>query len=85
LVHYNYRSLREFVAKQERYVGLDAQRWRAEHGRPRLRALVGQPAREFRRRYITLQGYREGALGLILCALLAYYAGKAVYLARRGA
>jgi glycosyltransferase involved in cell wall biosynthesis len=83
LVHFNYRSLGEFVAKQGRYVRLDALRWRAEHGQPRTRALLGQPAREFWRRYVTLQGYREGPLGLVLCAVLAYYAGKAVYLARR--
>jgi hypothetical protein len=84
-VHYNYRSLWEFIAKQERYVHLDARRWRAEHGEPRPRALIGQPLREFWRRYVTLAGYREGPLGLVLCALLAYYAGKAVFLAHKGA
>jgi hypothetical protein len=44
---------------------------------------VGQPLREFWRRYIALHGYREGGLGLLLSVLLAYYAGKAVWLARR--
>jgi hypothetical protein len=39
--------------------------------------------REFWRRYIAMKGYREGSLGLLLCLLLAYYAGKAVYLAGR--
>jgi glycosyltransferase involved in cell wall biosynthesis len=83
LIHLNYRTLREFVRKQERYCGLEAQRWLATYGRPRQRALLGQPLREFWRRYVRLQGYREGLLGLLLCALLAYYAGKAAYLARR--
>lgn len=83
LVHFNYRSLGEFVAKQERYSPLEAQRWLARFGRPRLRALIGQPLREFWRRYIQLHGAREGWLGLVLSALLAYYAGKAVWLARR--
>jgi glycosyltransferase involved in cell wall biosynthesis len=83
LVHFNYGSLREFVAKQEHYVGLDAERWLAHYGRPRARAMLGQPLREFWRRYVTLQGYREGPLSLVLCALLAYYAGKTVYLARK--
>jgi hypothetical protein len=32
---------------------------------------------------VELQGVREGVLGLLLCVLLAYYAGKAVWLARR--
>jgi glycosyltransferase involved in cell wall biosynthesis len=83
LAHLNYRTFGEFVHKQERYCRLEAERWRATFGRPRLRALVGQPLREFWRRYVRLQGYREGLLGIVLCALLAYYAGKAVYLARR--
>jgi hypothetical protein len=84
-VHYNYRSLGEFVFKQERYVALEADRWLATFGRPRARALLGQPVREFWRRYVSLQGYREGGLGLVLSLLLAFYAGKAVWLARRRA
>jgi glycosyltransferase involved in cell wall biosynthesis len=82
-VHHNYRTLGEFVRKQERYCRLDAQRWLATYGRPRRRALIGQPLREFWRRFVRLQGYREGALGLLLSALLAWYAGKALWLARR--
>jgi glycosyltransferase involved in cell wall biosynthesis len=82
LVHFNYRSLGEFVDKQERYCGLEADRWLARFGRPRLRALAGQPAREFWRRYVTLAGYREGPLGLVLSGLLAFYAAKAIWLAR---
>jgi (heptosyl)LPS beta-1,4-glucosyltransferase len=82
LVHLNYRTLGEFVRKQERYACLEAQRWLATHGRPRLRALLGQPAREFCRRYFLLRGYREGMLGLLLSMILAWNAGKAVWLAR---
>jgi len=84
LLHFNYASLADFVRRQERYCSLDAERWLAEFGRPRLRAVLGQPIREFWRRYVSLAGYREGPLGLVLSALLAYYAGKAVFLARRG-
>ena len=83
LVHLNYRTLTEFIRKQEHYCGFEASRWLANYGRPRQRAIVGQPLREFWRRYISLQGYREGPLGLLLCLLLAYYASRAVYLARR--
>jgi glycosyltransferase involved in cell wall biosynthesis len=82
LVHLNYASLGEFVARQERYCQLEAERWRSTFGQPRPRAMVGQPVREFWRRYVELEGYREGPLGLVLSALLAYYAAKAVYLAR---
>lgn len=83
LLHLNYRSLAEFISKQERYCGYEAERWLATYGRPRARALVGQPLREFWRRFVTLRGYREGWLGLVLTAVLAFYAGKAIWLARR--
>ena len=82
-IHFNYANVAEFVRKQERYCWLEARRWLETYGRPRRRALFGQPLREFWRRYITLEGYREGGLGVLLCALLAFYAGKAIYLARR--
>lgn len=82
-VHFNYTSLAEFVSKQERYCSLEAERWLATYGRPRLRAVLGQPLREFWSRYISLRGYREGSLGVVLSVILAYYAGKAVVLARR--
>jgi hypothetical protein len=84
LVHFNYRNLAEFFEKQERYTRLEADRWLATYRRrPRLRGVLGQPVREFWRRYVTLEGYREGGLGLVLCLTLAWYAGKAVWLARR--
>jgi hypothetical protein len=84
-VHFNYASLSEFIHKQERYCPLEAERWVAAFGRPRLKTLLGQPLREFWRRYVDLRGYRDGGLGLLLSVLLAYYAGKAVWLARRAA
>jgi hypothetical protein len=83
LVHFNYRTVSEFIEKQERYCPLEAERWLGRYGRPRFRALIGQPLREFWRRYVQLQGAREGMLGLLLSLLLAYYAGKAMWLARR--
>ena len=43
--------------------------------RARPHNFILQPLREFRRRYLTLQGYRDGWHGLKLCALLAYYYG----------
>jgi hypothetical protein len=83
LVHFSYVTLGEFVRKQERYCVLDAEGWLATYGRPRVRALLGQPLREFWRRYVTLEGYREGGLGLLLSAILAYYAARSMLVARR--
>lgn len=74
LLHYNYDSLAEFVIKQRRYATLEAwSLWRRGE-RVRRRAHVGQPLREFWRRYATLGGYRDGPLGLVLAAYLAYAA-----------
>jgi (heptosyl)LPS beta-1,4-glucosyltransferase len=82
-VHYNYRTLSEFVHKQERYCRLDAERWLRTFGRPRTRALLGQPLREFWRRFVSLGGYRDGTLGVVLSLILAWYSAKAIWLARR--
>ncbi|MBU0493675.1 MAG: glycosyltransferase family 2 protein [Chloroflexi bacterium] len=77
LTHYNYDRLSTFIAKQDRYATLEAQaRWR-QGLRTRPHNLVLQPLREFRRRYVSLKGYQDGALGLLLCLLLAYYDGVA--------
>ena len=74
LIHLNYDTLAEFVAKQRRYAALEAEtRWR-QGERVRARAYLGQPAREFWRRYVTLGGRRDGALGLLLAAYLGYAA-----------
>jgi hypothetical protein len=73
LIHYNYASVAQFHAKQRRYAGLDAGILFKQGARPRPRNFVLQPLREFRRRFITLKGYRDGLHGLRLCLLLAYY------------
>lgn len=72
LVHFNYTSLAQFRRKQARYAELEARALYLQGVRPRLHSLLLQPWREFRRRYITLAGYREGWLGFQLSALLAW-------------
>ena len=74
LIHYNYESLAQFRAKQIQYTRYEAQVWYAEGKRARWRGFIGQPMREFFRRYISLQGWRDGGHGLLLSALMAYYA-----------
>ncbi len=79
LIHYNYATWEQFHAKQRRYAAMEA-RILADRGiRPRPHNFVLQPLREFRRRYITLQGYRDGWRGLKLALLLAYYYGAYPY------
>ena len=79
LIHYNYDTWAQFHEKQRRYAAYEA-RILAERGiRTRPHNFILQPLREFRRRYLTLQGYRDGLHGLKLCLLLAYYYGAYPY------
>ncbi|MEW5720951.1 MAG: glycosyltransferase family 2 protein [Chloroflexota bacterium] len=74
LIHYNYETLAQFRKKQIVYTRYEAQVWLAEGKRARWRGAIGQPLREFFRRYISLQGWRDGGHGLLLSVLMAYYA-----------
>ncbi len=73
LLHYNIDTLAEFRAKQRRYARLEAESLWEQGQRARPRHLLTRPLREFWRRYITLRGWRDGPLGLLLCAAIAYY------------
>jgi glycosyltransferase involved in cell wall biosynthesis len=73
LTHYNYDSLGQFIDKQDRYTTIAARQLLREGKRTRLRSFIGQPARELYRRFVGLQGYRDGVHGLLLSVLLAYY------------
>lgn len=73
LVHYNYRSIGEMFARQERYARREAHTLAAQGVRARVRGILGRPLREFWRRYFVLNGYREGGLGLLLSLLMAWY------------
>lgn len=83
LIHLSYESVRSFAQKQGVYCALEAERWLRTYGRPRRRALVGQPLRELWRRLVVLRGYQEGLLGVALSVILAWYTGRAIWLARQ--
>jgi len=73
LIHFNYDTVQQFVEKQNRYTDLEVQMLRESGVGARLWSFVLQPLRQFRWRYVTLSGYRDGWRGLLLSALLAYY------------
>ncbi len=74
LIHYNYETVAQFRRKQLAYTHIEAEMMFREGIRPRLRGFLGQPAREFYRRFVSLQGYRDGGHGLVLSLLMGYYA-----------
>jgi (heptosyl)LPS beta-1,4-glucosyltransferase len=73
LVHYNYANVSQFVRKQRLYSGYEARTLFEQGVRPHAHNFVLQPAREFWRRYVTWQGYRDGGHGLLLSGLMAYF------------
>jgi hypothetical protein len=73
LLHLNIERLDELWRKQTDYALQEAQTLYLAGGRARWRNFVGAPLREFRRRYLALGGYRDGSVGLLLCATLAYF------------
>jgi glycosyltransferase involved in cell wall biosynthesis len=73
LIHYNYDSVAEFRAKQSRYIDFEARILLERGVRARPYTYLTMPLREFWRRFISLRGYRDGAYGALLAALMAYY------------
>ena len=78
-IHYNYASWAQFHEKQRFYAAYEAQILANQGIRPRPHNFILQPLREFRRRFITLHGWRDGVAGLRLATLLAWYYGFMPY------
>jgi (heptosyl)LPS beta-1,4-glucosyltransferase len=73
LVHYNYKDLKHFLGKQERYTDYAALDLYKQGIRVKPQNYILQPLRHFWWRYITLQGYKDGLHGLQLSLLMAWY------------
>lgn len=72
LIHYNYRDLRHFLKKQRAYAQFDAKIWFGQGIKPKPRNYILQPLRQFKWRFLTLQGYKDGWHGLRLSLLMAW-------------
>lgn len=75
LIHYNYDSLQQFIAKQEKYASIDAHILYDAGERAKLWSPISMPIRHFKWRFIDLEGYRDGLHGLWLSLLMSYYEG----------
>ncbi len=73
LIHYNYDNLAQFFARQDLYTNYEARAMFKQGIRVKPQNFILQPLREFRRRYLSLEGYRDGFHGLLLSSLMAYY------------
>lgn len=79
LLHYNYLSWEQFNRKQRVYAAYEARILAGRGIRPRPHNFILQPLREFRRRFVTLGGWRDGAFGLQLALRLAWWYGVEPY------
>ena len=79
LVHYNYADWPQFHRKQQAYARYEARILAARGIGPRPHNFIVQPFREWRRRYLTLCGWRDGLRGFQLALLLAWYYGFTPY------
>lgn len=73
LLHDNSRDLAEYVAKNHRYVMMEADLRRRRGERFHLYRALLAPPRVFVFRYLRLGGFRDGLIGLILSMLLAFF------------
>jgi glycosyltransferase involved in cell wall biosynthesis len=73
LIHYNYASLAQFKRKQSRYIDFEAKILKDKGIRAKPWTYLTMPLREFRRRYFTLEGYKDGWVGLQVCGLMSWY------------
>jgi glycosyltransferase involved in cell wall biosynthesis len=73
LLHLNYETVPEFIARQKYYAAYAAGKMRAEGVLPQPHKFITQPVRQFWWRFVSLQGWRDGLHGLRLSALMAWF------------
>ncbi len=73
LIHYNYTSLGEFCDRQRLYASMEAADQFRRGIRIKPQNYLLQPWRQFWRRYVLWEGYRDGWIGILLAVMMAYY------------
>lgn len=73
LIHYNYETLRQFIAKQRQYTDYDAGILQRQGTRIKGYTPYTQALRHVWWRFVTLHGWRDGPHGLLLSGLMGYY------------
>jgi glycosyltransferase involved in cell wall biosynthesis len=73
VLQYPWPSLAVVLAKTDRYTTLMARRYFEAGRRAGFRQLALNPLAAFLKKYVAQQGFREGVVGFMVCALHAYY------------
>lgn len=71
LLHYTYRTFRDYLEKLGRYTERGAEDLRQAGQRPSLGALLVRPPARFLRMYVLQRGFLDGLPGLLVCSLAA--------------
>ncbi|MFN2183353.1 MAG: glycosyltransferase family 2 protein [Anaerolineae bacterium] len=72
-VHYNYDTVAQFRHKMGRYTAFEAQILYLQGIQARPWTYATMPLREFWRRFVRLEGYRDHVYGLLFCGLMSWY------------
>ena len=83
LVHYNYASVAQFIAKQQKYTAYEAQIMYEDGIRPKPQNYILQPLRHFKWRFVELNGFRDGWHGLRLSAWMSWYEFRKYWMLRK--
>lgn len=73
IVHHSHETIAGFLDKLNRYTDMEAAARHAAGQPVSVAKMVLSPLRDFWRRYGLRQGWRDGAVGLILALLMAFY------------
>ena len=73
LQHYAYRDISHHLATIDRYTTLAAEQWLSEGRRTNALELLFHPRFAFIRNYVLRGGFRDGAAGLLVSRMNAYY------------
>ena len=73
LIHFSYRSERDFIEKLDRHTTLEAQKWLQDGRGMGLGKILWRSADRFVRTYLLKQGFREGRLGFFIAWMAGRY------------
>ena len=73
LQHYAYRDISHHLATIDKYTTLAAEQWLSEGRRTSAIGMLFHPRFAFLRNYILRGGFRDGAVGLLVSRMNAYY------------
>lgn len=79
IIHHNYQSIEQYIERLNRYSSISAKELYLKNIKFSFKYLFEVPLNEFVKRYLMLQGYKDGIHGLVL-SLLQSFSELVVYM-----